>query len=168
MSPAAARGSRGFTYLGVLFIIAVLGLTGAAASTLWSFQDQRQREKELLFIGRQFQDALASYRHAQPANAGAGSDRPSDRPSRLEDLLRDPRVPFVRRHLRQVYVDPFTGRAEWGLVRDAQQRIVGIHSLSARAPIRRARLGVVGVNGQARSYRDWVFRVPEDVAPPTS
>ena len=160
------RGQRGFTYLGLMFIIAVLGLTGAAASTLWSFQDQRQRERELLFIGRQFEKALVSYRQAPlPPPESAAVEQPPDRPGRLEDLLRDPRVPYVRRHLRQIYVDPFTGKAEWGVVRDPHQRIVGVYSLSMREPIRRVDLGVVSIRGQARTYRDWIFREPESQPP---
>lgn len=167
---AGRRGCGGFTYLGLLFLVALLGMTAAAASTLWSVEDQRLRERELLFIGRQFQLALQDYRSLPlpPPEAGVApaAGPPSDRPGSLDDLLRDPRVPYVRRHLRRLYVDPFTGRAEWGVVRDAQQRIVAVYSLSTRRPLRRANLGAASVPGDARSYRDWVFRGPDEQPTP--
>lgn len=166
---AGPRGCGGFTYLGLMFLVALLGMTAAAASTLWSVEDQRLRERELLFIGRQFQQALQDYRTLPlpPPEAGAAAGGPpSDRPGSLDDLLRDPRVPYVRRHLRRLYVDPFTGRAEWGVVRDAQQRIVAVYSLSTRRPLRRANLGAASVPDDARSYRDWVFRVQDEQPTP--
>jgi hypothetical protein len=76
-------------------------------------------------------------------------------------LLKDARVPGLRRHLRQVYADPLTGKKEWGLVTDNQGFIVGVHSLSEAQPIQQ-----VGFEPQlaqleeAKSYRQWVFGLP--------
>ena len=142
-----------FTYLGLMFIIAVLSLTAAAASTLWSVVDQRDRERELLFVGRQYRQALARYRAAP---LPAGSTAPGY-PASLDELLRDPRVPFTRRFLRRPYVDPMTGQAQWGLLRDAQGGIVAVHSLSAKKPFKTAGFVDGESFGTARSYRDWVF-----------
>ena len=58
-------------------------------------------------------------------------------PKTLEDLLLDRRWPEVRRHLRRIYVDPFTGKPEWGLIMHGD-RIVGVHSLSESLPLRTA------------------------------
>lgn len=166
MGPAAVRrpAARGFTYLGVLYLVVVLGLTGAAAATLWSFHDQRLREHELLFIGRQFQQALESYRAstALAGNPAPGAAPPMSRPRSIEELLRDPRVPFVKRHLRRRYLDPITGGAEWGLLRDEQGGVIGVHSLSSRKPIRRAPGDGVAVQGEGSSYRAWIFKPPEE------
>ncbi|MBB3176031.1 type II secretion system protein [Variovorax sp. Sphag1AA] len=94
-----------------------------------------------------------------PGTAPQGSFRsdPLSYPATLEDLLKDDRFPGIRRHLRKIFVDPMTGKAEWGLVK-VSGRIVGIHSLSTKVPIKLA--GFEGedhaFNG-ARSYASWVF-----------
>ena len=80
--PNKAAHSRGFTYLGVMFVVALLTLTAALASPVWSTVQKRENERELLFVGRQFQAAIERYaRHA-------GGSAPTY-PSRLDDLLRD-------------------------------------------------------------------------------
>ena len=55
-------------------------------------------------------------------------------PMRLEDLLEDRRSGEVQRHLRRIWRDPLTGRAEWGLVREGEG-IAGVHSLSTATPV---------------------------------
>src|SRR5438093_8240525 len=62
MSPAprAAR-QGGFTYIGLLIAIALMGLGLAAYGELYSHAAQRDKEAELLFVGTQFRDAIASY-----------------------------------------------------------------------------------------------------------
>ena len=69
-----------------------------------AISDQRAREGELLYVGNLYRDAIRQYSESTPAGA-----RPY--PDRLDDLLRDPRYPVVRRYLRRPYPDPFTGRA---------------------------------------------------------
>jgi hypothetical protein len=84
----------------------------------------------LLDIGVAFGDALASYARATPAG------QPQE-PGSLKDLLKDPRFPGTRRHLRKLHVDPITGRAEWGLMYLAgDSGVVGVYSLSAARPIK--------------------------------
>lgn len=56
-------GQRGFTYLGVLLLVALMGGALAAAGQLWSPASQRDRERDLLWIGNQYALAL-------PAPAG--------------------------------------------------------------------------------------------------
>ena len=56
-------------------------------------------------------------------------------PATLEDLLRDGRVPGIKRHLRKIFVDPMTGKTEWGLIKEGG-RIIGVHSLSANKPLK--------------------------------
>ncbi|MBC7955691.1 MAG: type II secretion system protein [Cytophagales bacterium] len=142
--------ARGFTYLGVLFIISVLGLTAAMASGVWSTVQRRENERQLVFAGRQFQAAIERY-----GQRVQGSDVRF--PRQLEDLLRDPRAVNVRRHLRQVYVDPMTGTREWGLVRLPDGSIVGVHSLSERTPLRGP---PADAGARTETYRDWRFIAP--------
>ena len=149
--PPCSPRERGFTYLGVLFVVALLGVTAALASTTASFESQRERERELLFVGRQYAVALERYRAAH-----ARSGQPY--PATLDALLGEGK-PRVVRYLRRLYADPMTDGAEWGLVRTPAGGIVGIYSLSERMPIRRQPYyGDEPFDiANARSYRDWVF-----------
>ncbi len=144
---------RGFVYLGLLFWVALAGVGLAAVGTVWSTKAQREREQELVFVGSQFQAALESYLLYSPEAA-------RQLPKSLDELLADSRSGSVRRHLRRVYVDPMTGRDEWGLVREPDGRIRGVYSLSDRRPFRSTGLprGVEVRDGGAR-YADWKFVV---------
>jgi hypothetical protein len=44
----------------------------------------------------------------------------------------------VRRHLRKIFVDPLTGKAEWGVVYlgDGTTGVVAVHSLSTAKPLK--------------------------------
>ncbi|MCR5881883.1 type II secretion system protein [Rhizobacter sp. J219] len=152
MSPR--RQHAGFTYLGVLFIVALLALTAGMASAVWATVQQREHERQLAFAGRQIQQAIERYR-AQ----AQGSD--ARFPLELRHLVRDPRVPGVRRFLRQVYVDPMTDQPEWGLVRLADGGIVGVHSLSPRKSLGRPP-ELPGVTAGA-TYQEWRFIAPSAV-----
>ena len=121
---------RGFTYLGLIILVAVLGLVGAAGLKLGSLLQRQAAEQALLDIGAQFSDALYSYAAATPPGL-------PQQPESLAELLRDPRVPQLRRHLRKLFVDPMTGRAEWGLLyQPGSHRIIGVHSLSQATPLK--------------------------------
>lgn len=140
---------RGFGYLLALFAIAAIGLLLAGAGELWATTLRREKEAELLWIGEQFRQALGRYRDSSPEAA-------SRAPATLQELLEDRRFPTPRRHLRQIYRDPITGRRDWGLVR-LEGRIVAIHSLSDARPLKQhfderdAEL-----TGKQR-YSDWLF-----------
>lgn len=124
------RRQHGFTYLSLIILVAILGLVGAAGLKMGSLLQRQAAEQELLDIGAQFSAALLSYATATPAG------QPQQPPS-LAALLRDPRVPHMRRHLRKLFVDPVTGRAEWGLLyQPGSNGIIGVHSLSASAPLK--------------------------------
>jgi type II secretory pathway pseudopilin PulG len=154
--PRAARA--GFAYLLLLLAVALISIAATAAVTLGVVMARRDAERELLAIGAEFQQALRSYAGVP---AGAATPISGRGPRSLEDLLKDPRVPGTRRHLRQLYADPLTGKTEWGLVLDAQGRVAGVHSLASGKPIRQA-----GFEPQfaalesADSYQQWVFGLP--------
>jgi type II secretory pathway pseudopilin PulG len=100
---------RGFTFLGVLLAIALLGTGMMAASEVWVTTARRQRMEQLEWVGQQYVQAIGSYYENSPGLTKAY-------PKTLQDLLEDRRFAFVRRHLRQVYVNPFSGAADWELV----------------------------------------------------
>jgi type II secretory pathway pseudopilin PulG len=148
---AAPVKAGGFTYIGLLIFVAVLGAAATASLGAGTSLLRRGSEAELLAIGLEFRAALKSYAEATPFGQ-------PDAPKELAELLRDPRHPGVRRHLRRLYVDPLTGKAEWGLVRDPGGRILGIHSLSTTPTLRQENfpLGLESLK-EARRHDEWVF-----------
>ena len=142
---------KGFTYLGLLIIVAVMGAGLAAFGEIYSHAAQREKERELLFVGEQFRAAIESYHRKSP---GASSY-----PKKLEDLVEDKRFPMPQRHLRKVFVDPVTGKAEWGLVEaPGGAGIMGVHSLSEEKPIKSANFGTKQQEFEtAESYKAWRF-----------
>jgi len=145
------RRSGGFTYIGVLILVVMMGIALAAAGEVWHTAAQREKEQQLLFVGDQFRRALAEFYAHTPGSA-------TRYPLRLEDLLQDPRYPAIRRYLRKIYPDPMTGKPEWGLVTGPNGEIFGVHSLSEDAPIKQAhfRLADKAFEGKTK-YSDWVF-----------
>jgi type II secretory pathway pseudopilin PulG len=123
-----ARTQGGFTYVMMVAALAILGVGLAAAGQAWSEHQRRVREQELLRVGAAFIRAIESYYESSPGTQKV-------LPARLEDLLQDNRFAGTRRHLRRVYADPVTGRAEWGLVRSPMGGISGVHSLSDRSAV---------------------------------
>lgn len=145
------RRERGFTYLMALFALGIVALVAVRAVPLVETFEQREKEDELLFIGQQFREAIKSYYESTPGTV-------KRYPARLEDLLLDRRFVGVKRHLRRIYVDPMTQKAEWGLVRDSDGSIIGIHSLADNVTIKRG--GFRGVDAMLTGvtyYRQWQF-----------
>jgi type II secretory pathway pseudopilin PulG len=140
----------GFAYLGLLFLVVLIGLGLASVATVWHTAVRRENEQELLFVGEQFRSAIKSYYESTPGSA-------KEYPRSLDDLVLDPRFPNARRHLRHVFVDPMTGKPEWGLVTRGD-RIIGVHSLAEGPPLRVAgfRDGEAGF-GAAKALADWKF-----------
>lgn len=107
MPPAHAKKSsstgrnalQGFTYIGVLFGVALIGLVLGGGAQLASKQLERQRVAQADWALRQYRAALLSYHKAAP-----GAERKM--PSTLEDLLLDRRYLGVVRHLRRLYEVP--------------------------------------------------------------
>ncbi|HJU99850.1 MAG TPA: type II secretion system protein [Burkholderiaceae bacterium] len=169
-----AAAQDGFTYLSVIVLVAIIGLVTATTLKVGSVLQRSRAERELLYIGAAFSDALQSYASATPAGQPA-------QPATLKDLLKDPRFPGTRRHLRKIFVDPITGKAEWGLVRlgegegkdagkgDGKGGIVAVYSLSDARPVK---VGNFPTRFQAFEGRahlsDWKFTLtgkPATAAP---
>ena len=54
------HAENGFSYIGLLIAVALLGVGLASAGELWRTAAKREREQELLFAGREFRNAIAS------------------------------------------------------------------------------------------------------------
>lgn len=146
-----SRRQSGFNLIGLMAILAVMGVMLMAAGEVWHTAQQREKEQELLFVGNQFRQAINGYYEHSP-------DRGRHYPTRLEDLLKDPRYPSTRRYLRRMYSDPVSGSDEWGLVQGPDGEIYGIHSLSEQEPVKKGDFSLADRSFEGRSkYADWVF-----------
>src|SRR6201991_2336031 len=151
-APRRRATQGGYTYLALLILLAIISIAAAASAELGAIYQRRMAEKELLAVGAEYQRALQSYSSATPIG------QPTQ-PRKLEELLRDPRYPNVVRHLRKVYEDPMTGKADWVLVMSPDgQTIVGIHSASHGHPIQIAHFPAAFQGfANKKSYTDWIF-----------
>ena len=149
--PRRRAGQAGFTYVAVLAMVAVAGIALANIGTRWSDRVQREREQQLLRIGRLYAEALLAYHHGSP-----GSDKTW--PKDVRDLLQDPRMLGTVRYLREPYTDPMMPGQPFGLIRAADDTIRGVYSTSTAPPFQEAPLdlGVV-VLPPAHRYADWQF-----------
>jgi type II secretory pathway pseudopilin PulG len=142
--------NKGFTYIGLLLFIAITGIGLSVAGMSWQYQVRAEKEKQLLFVGAEFRNAIDSY-YASTLDASKVY------PISLNDLLLDKRMPTIKRHLRKIYLDPITGKADWGLVTQ-QGRIVAIFSKSTLAPFKRNGFNEGNANFVGlRHYKDWIF-----------
>ena len=140
----------GFSYIGLMIFVAISGIALAGVGIVWSQDQQREREKELLFVGEQFRQAIGSYYESTP-------DAIKQYPTQLEDLLQDKRQPNLKRHLRQIYNDPITSSSHWGLEMQ-QSHIVGIYSLSDLKPIKKKGFPTLYEKfSDFSKYSDWKF-----------
>ena len=154
-------GQRGFTYVGLIVLVAIIGLVGAATLKIESLMRRAEAEEELLETGAEFTRALRSYAAATPRG------QPTQPPS-LKELLRDPRFPEPRRHLRKIYIDPITGKAEWGILYLADKAgVIGVYSLSESAPLKVANFDYRFQNFENREHiSEWAFTMTGQAALP--
>ena len=142
------KRAAGFTYLTVLFMVALLSIGLALVGEVWHTSSRRDREAELLFVGNQYRKAIERYYLTGPQR---------QYPRTLEDLIKDPRRPNTERYLRKVYLDPITGK-DFALIRAPDGGIVGVQSESEEAPLKIATFKPrdSGFDNATR-YKDWRF-----------
>lgn len=139
---------RGFTYLGLLFAIAVLGITLATVGVVWSTEIRRDKEAELIWVGHQYRKAIQRYR-------AFGGHFPED----LQELVNDTRFPQPHHYLRRLYPDPMTGQVDWELITvPGGAGIMGIASSSHAKPIKVDNFDAADeAFKDAECYCDWKF-----------
>jgi type II secretory pathway pseudopilin PulG len=144
------RQTSGFTYLTVLFIVAIMMAGLALVGEMWETSAKREREAELLFAGNQYRRAITLFYESTPGGV-------KRYPRTLEELSKDPRQPATQRYLRRRYPDPLGG-AEWGLVKAPDGGVRGVYSLSEEKPLKTAgfKLRDAGFES-AQRYADWKF-----------
>lgn len=154
-----AGRQAGFAYLLLLGLVAMLGAGLAMVGVQWDLAHQRERERELLFIGNQYRQAIGLYYQRTPG--------PLKRyPATLEDLLKDPRLPGNERYLRRPYPDPLAaGDTGWGLVKAPEGGIMGVFSRSEKRPLKQANFSgddrvfedIARQRGEQMRHADWQF-----------
>jgi type II secretory pathway pseudopilin PulG len=112
---------RGFTYLWVLIAIAITSAGLASVTSIYSQAVARSKRMDSLWVQEQYASAIQSYQSSTPIGTSAF-------PATLEELLDDKRYVTVRRHIRELYVDPLSGQMDWQLLIRPDGRIVGIQS----------------------------------------
>lgn len=132
----------------LLVILITLGMGRLLDNAIKS--NQRAREQELLYVGELYRRAIQHFAESTPAGT-----RPY--PDKLDDLLRDPRYPVVRRYLRRLYPDPMTG-TDFEIIRTPEGDIQGVRSTSSKTPIKRSDFPEeYSEFSSASSYRQWEF-----------
>jgi type II secretory pathway pseudopilin PulG len=157
------KAAAGFTYIGLLVAIVIIGSALAAVGQVWSTESRREREAELLYRGDTIRAAIAAYMYG-----GTGQY-----PMQLQDLVHDQRAPEVKRYLRRIYEDPMTGAADWTLIRGPDGGIMGVASSSNSTPLKVQGFGDLDQSFKdATCYCDWQFvyvpRVRNGPRPPTA
>lgn len=148
--PTAAGKQHGVAYLALLIVVAAMGAALAATGTIWHEVQQREKERELLFVGERYRRAIQQYYESSLGD--------KKYPPTLQILLLDTRMLEMRRYLRRPYCDPLTNSNKWGLVLAPQGGIMGVYSLAEGMPIRQANFlaPLTGFENKT-SYADWKF-----------
>ncbi len=144
----AARGDLGFTYIGLLALLALIGLLLAAAGDVASTTERRDREAQLLWVGHEYRAAIGRYWIKYRRY-----------PLALEDLLgTGTDAPLPARFIRRLYPDPMTNGASWVLLPAPSGGIMGVASSSTRTPLKTRNFDDVDTGFvDATSYGDWQF-----------
>jgi type II secretory pathway pseudopilin PulG len=154
-----SRCEAGFTYVGLVVFVAILGMVGAATLKVDGLLRRAAAEQELLEIGAAFSAALRSYAAATPQGF-------APLPPTLQDLLKDPRFPGTRRHLRKIFVDPVTGGTEWGIQYLGDRvGVLAVYSLSQAQPLKVANFDARFPHFENKEHlSEWKFTAGEGVA----
>jgi type II secretory pathway pseudopilin PulG len=154
----ACSVQQGFTYIGLLAILVIIGISMGAAGKYWSNVVLREKEEELLYRGEQYRQAVELYYNAIPG-------RPQYPPS-IDGMLKDERTAAGKRHLRQKYKDPMTGEDFVEIREQATNRIIGVHSASDKTPLKQSNFPDAYADFAGKEkYSDWQFIFTRPVQP---
>lgn len=115
---------QGFTYIMVMFMVIMIGISLMVIGQQWSITMKRDREAELLFRGNRMKEAIERFAADFEVQKGL---RPYRYPRSLKELTQKP-----RRYLPVVYDDPLTGKT-FELIKVGGE-IRGVRSRSTEQP----------------------------------
>jgi type II secretory pathway pseudopilin PulG len=153
MTQRLTRSESGFTYIAALFMVVIMGILMGAVGQSVKVIMQREREKELIFRGLQYRDAIERW---SKKKKGVLKD--------LKDLVEPTVSGNVNRSedrlLRKLYKDPMTG-ADWKTLPptpDPVQGIIGVVSTSSEKPFKQSNFPEVIKNFEGKTkYSEWEF-----------
>ena len=144
-------GAAGFTYIGALVIVTVMGIMLGIVGQSWQTIMKREREEELIWRGIQYRNAIEKW--YKPA-AGQHVSTPLQE---LKHLVKDPRSLTTVRYLRRLYPDPVTGK-DWQVVKDPNRGIFGVASTSEAKPLKQGNFPEEFKEFEGKSkYSEWQF-----------
>lgn len=123
MGSVRSRAERGYTFVEIAVVTAIVAVLASAALPLAKVTMQRQREVELRRALREIRTAIDKYKDAADQNLISPNDIDNDAegyPPTLQTLV-DGVTPAndttgrKLRYLRRIPLDPMTRTAEWGL-----------------------------------------------------
>ena len=98
------KGEEGGLLILLMVGVAIVSIALGAATQAWSTTWRRDNEKELIFRGTQYVDAILAYR----------KEHAGQFPTRLEQLFE--LGPRQLRYIRKLYRDPIAKDGRWGLL----------------------------------------------------
>lgn len=146
MNLRLTSSESGFTYIAALVMVVIMGIMLGVTGQSMRVVMKREREKELIFRGLQYRDAIERW-------TKKGMMPLLD----LNHLLKDPRTATGEKHLRQLYKDPVTG-GEWKILKDPQLGIYGVASTSDEEPLKQGNFpDVIKKFEEKKKYSEWEF-----------
>jgi len=135
------RDERGVTFLGLMFLIVLMGVYMSIIAQQWSFVLKRDREAELQFRGNRIKRAIEKYSADYEVKK---TERDHPLPRTLEELTKP------TAYLPAAYKDPITGK-DWEYIIN-QEFIYGVRSRSHGKPLNKV------VFQEAKTYHDVVYK----------
>lgn len=116
------RSERGTTFIEVLAVAAIIAILAAAVLPLSRVTRQRQKELELRRTLRELRGAVDRFKDAVDRGQVGGTDvklgsegYPESLETLVEGVSQVGRPGVKLRFMRRIPMDPFTGKAEWGM-----------------------------------------------------
>ena len=129
----------------IALLVAAFGLAFVLGTS--GFQTYFSTERRLIAAADEIVTALKAYRDASPGTA-------KEFPLELANLKHDPRMLADVGYLSDFPIDPIAQTQTWGVVRNKNNQVIGVHSLSNAAPTMFARW--FAFRGSEK-YSEWKF-----------
>ena len=147
---ASIKAQQGVTFLWAMLLLVILSLGLGRLLEIQSTRTQRALEAELLWVGEQYRRGIERYYQASPGEV-------KQLPYKLDDLLQDPRLLTLTRHLRKAYADPVNGQP-FMEIHDHRGMLIGVRSTSTRQPVKTDGFASYYAHfSKATGYHQWEF-----------